>query len=378
MKIIADESIPQVKEAFGSFGKIELCSGREITGEILHDADVLLVRSITTVNETLLKKSSIKFVGTVTIGTDHIDQKYLSSQNISFADAAGCNAFSVAEWVLCAVTKIYNSTNSNFKGKSIGIIGYGNVGTKVARFFEAIGFKTIINDPPLDRKLGKQKFNSLEESLKCDIVTLHVPLNLEGIDLTYHLLDEKILNLLKRDSILINSSRGPVVDNNALSKIMAQKNNLRIVFDVWENEPSPNIELIKNANISTAHIAGYSLEGKLNGTHYIYKKFCDFLKAKQEWVPNYPIVENEMIEIDSNESFEKILLKITSHIYDITSDSELLKKSVELTEIQVPKYFDKLRREYRIRREFNNYIVKLSRPNDALKNLLTKLRLKVI
>jgi erythronate-4-phosphate dehydrogenase len=378
MKIIADENIPQVKDAFGSFGDIELYSGREITNTILYDADVLLVRSITTVDESLLKNTSIKFVGTATIGTDHIDINYLSSHSIAFADAAGCNAFSVAEYILCAVTKIYNYANSTFSRKSIGIIGYGNVGTKVAKFFNSIGFKTIINDPPLERKFGKQNFSSLEETLLCDIITLHVPLNLEGLDRTYHLLDENFIKSLKTNTILINSSRGPVVDNKALLKRISQKKDLKIVLDVWENEPSPIIELVRSAIVSTAHIAGYSLEGKLNGTFFIYQKFCNYLKAKQKWIPNYPKVEDDIIEIDSRDSLENILLKITTHIYDITYDSDLLKKSVELPEIQVPKYFDKLRKDYQTRREFNNYTIKFSQPNEELKNLLRDLRFNVI
>lgn len=218
MKIIADENIPQVKEAFREFGDISLHAGRSITQDILKDTDALLVRSITKVDKKLLDGTKVKFVATATIGTDHIDKEYLKENNIYFSDAAGCNAFSVAEYVVCAIMNLYSLFNHSLKDKSIGIIGYGNVGTKVAKFSEALGLKTFINDPPLQRNSGESFFCSLDEALEADIITIHVPLNKSGVDKTVHLLNENNIQKIKSGAILINSARGPVVDNIALLK----------------------------------------------------------------------------------------------------------------------------------------------------------------
>lgn len=360
MLIVADENIPQVKDAFGSFGEVKLFAGRHITNKDLRDADVLLVRSVTKVNEELLKGTKVKFVGTATIGTDHVDKNYLREQNIFFADAAGCNAYSVAEYVICAITTLFNQLNKKFRENTIGIIGYGNIGKKVAIFARALGFEVLINDPPLQRTGYPESFLPLEEVLNADVITFHVPLNIGGTDNTYHLINENNIMLIKSGAILINSSRGPVIDNYVLKKRLMEKKDLITVLDVWENEPHIDIELLKLVNIGTPHIAGYSYEGKLNSTLFIYNKFCEFMKVKPQWKPKIEPIKNSFIKINDNESIEKIMNEICKGIYDIQSDDAELKKAFHFNREEFGKYFDKLRKHYKIRREFCNYTIELS------------------
>lgn len=378
MKLVVDENIPQGKEAFGQFGEIVLSGGRNITNEMVKEADVLIVRSITQVNEQLLKNSNVKFVGTATIGTDHVDKIYLEKSGIQFADAAGCNAFSVAEYVLYAINQFLSINNKKYEELSIGIIGYGNVGSKVAKFAEALGMKVIINDPPLERLTQDKNFRSLDEALAADIITFHVPLNKTGIDKTVHLLNEDNINKIKSGAMLINSSRGPVVKNETLLNRLKDKNDLFSVLDVWEGEPKLNNELLGRVNIGTPHIAGYSYEGKINGTTIIYNKLCEYLKKETNWAPQYPQISVNEFEFDTSNNFEIEFDKLTKKIYDINSDSDKLKKSLFLEAEQQPKYFDELRKKYHIRREFNNYSIRLSSSSKIVKEILENLRFNVL
>ncbi|NQT84941.1 4-phosphoerythronate dehydrogenase, partial [bacterium] len=217
MKIVADENIPYVKEAFGSLGDVIPLPGRKIAPASVVDAEILLVRSITEVNASLLEGSRVRFVGTATIGTDHVDEEYLHSRGIAFASAPGSNANSVAEYVVAALLTTARRKNFPLKGKTIGVIGVGNCGSRVAKKAEALGMRVLLNDPPLWRQTGNKRFRPLEELFSADILTLHVPLTYEGIDATYHLVDEAFLSKLRPECILMNTSRGPVVDNLALA-----------------------------------------------------------------------------------------------------------------------------------------------------------------
>ncbi len=378
MLIIADENIPQVKEAFGSFGDVKLLAGRSITNRDLKDAEVLLVRSVTKVNKELLENTNIKFVATATIGTDHIDKDYLREKNIAFADASGCNAYSVAEYIICAVSSIFYEFNKKFNESTIGIIGYGNIGKKVAKFARALGFKVLVNDPPLQREGYPEEFCSLNEALSCDVVTFHVPLNKSGIDKTFHLLDESNIGLIKEGTILINSSRGPVVDNKILKKRLAEKKDLITVLDVWENEPMIDAQLLDLVNIGTPHIAGYSYEGKINSTVFIYNKFCNYMKFKPSWHPVVNKVEDSLITVDINEAIEKVLNEICKKIYNIKEDSQLLKHAKNYKPEEFGKYFDNIRKHYRIRREFNNYTIKLNNESETVKKIFEALRFRIL
>ncbi len=378
MKIVVDENIPQAREAFDSIGELIFSSGRKISNELLTDVDVLLVRSITNVDEKLLTSTNVKFVATATAGTDHVDKEYLIRNKITFADAAGCNSFSVAEYLIAALSNIFSNNNISFNGKSLGAVGIGNVGSKVVRFAKSLGFNVLQNDPPLERKLGVKDFVPLKDILQCDIISFHVPLTHSGIDKTYHLLNEENLNQIKRGTILINTARGEVVDNKALKKRLQNKNDLITVLDVWENEPNIVFELLEKVNLCSAHIAGYSLEGKVNGTEIIYNKLCDFLGITPIWKAEYPLITNPVFTIDHNSTIEKLLNTIIEQIYSIEQDDNLLRSGINLAVDLRSKYFDDLRKNYPVRREFNNYAVKLNFSDTELKKKLEVLRFKVI
>ena len=378
MKIVVDENIPQALEAFGNFGEIILSSGRKISNKLLSDADILIVRSITIVNEDLLKRTKVKFVGTATAGTDHIDIEFLNKNKIAFADAAGCNSYSVAEYFISALVQLYKKNNVSLKNKTLGVVGCGNVGSKVARFSKELGLEVLINDPPLERKYGSKDFVTIEEILKCDIISLHVPLNLTGIDKTFHLINEENLKQIKSGTILINTSRGEVIENYALKKRLINYADLITVLDVWENEPLIDYELLSKVDIGTAHIAGYSLEGKVNGTEIIYKKLCNFLNVPSSWQPKYPSIPESVITIDTNKKFEEHFYNIFKEIYKIDDDDKLLREGINFDSELQSKHFDLLRKNYSIRREFNNYSIKLTADNEELKRKFETLRFKVI
>lgn len=374
MKLIVDENIEFAREAFSLFGETILLPGREITNKILKDADILIVRSVTNVGEKLLNGTSVKFVGTATIGTDHIDLSYLKSRNIRFADAKGCNAFAVAEYFLTALMKVCSDEKISLQNKSIGVIGFGNVGSKVAKFSELLGLKVLKNDPPLERKKTEEKFCSLDEALHCDIVTLHVPLTFEGIDKTYHLLNEDNLKSMKDGAILINTSRGAVVDNQSLRKIVTGKN-LHLIFDVWENEPDVDLSLLERVKIGTPHIAGYSLEGKVNGTIMIFDALNSFFGTDYHFDFSLPEVENNILSYNKNIFDEEEFSNLLSGIYNIETDNAQMKKILYFEREDRIKYFDTMRKYYPLRREFNNYIVKSD--SQQLMKIFKGLRFKV-
>lgn len=378
MKLVVDENISFAEEAFCSFGEIIMLNGRKIDNKILTDADVLIVRSITNVNEDLLKNTNVKFVGTATIGTDHIDLDYLEENKIAFTSAAGCNSYAVTEYVFCAVSNIISQKKIKKENPSFGIVGFGNIGTKIARYAKAMGLEIFISDPPLERAGHQQKFYPLEKVLQTDIVTFHVPLNMDGEDKTYHLLDEEKLKIVKPGTILINSSRGPVVDNNALLKRLKKENDIFTTLDVWENEPDFNPELLQNIIFGTPHIAGYSLEGKVNGTKMVYDALCNFLGVTPIWKPVLPTVVNNVIKLEKEQNQFEILYSIFEKVYSIKEDDLLLRNSLNMSAEQKKIYFDKLRKDYKYRRELNNY--KLQIANYKLQRLdwLKEFRMQII
>jgi erythronate-4-phosphate dehydrogenase len=377
MKITIDENIANAEEVFSGLGITGLLPGREITNETLKNSDALIVRSITNVNEELLRGTKVKFVGTATIGSDHIDTGYLVKNNIAFADAKGCNAEAVKEYVFAALTEAANKKNLKFKDLSLGIIGAGNIGSRVVKCAEVLGIRTILNDPPLQRKTGDKIYKDLDTALQADVITLHVPLNKEGTDKTFHLFDYERLNRLKENSVLINSSRGSVIHNEALEKIINKKN-LTVILDVWENEPEINSSLLEKVFIGTPHIAGYSYEGKINGTMMIYSALCRFLNKEEDYFVKMPQVENPLIELNNFESIEAGLKEIFRKIYDIRKDDSSLRKIITDLQDDRKKYFDRLRRDYPLRREFINYTIKVPEEHKELKNILQVFRFKVV
>ncbi len=340
------------------------------------DADILIVRSVTNVNDDLLKNSKVKFVGTATIGTDHIDLNYLSKQNIQFTDAKGCNADSVAEYVFTALLKIASDKNISLKGKTIGVVGVGNIGSRVSRLAESLGMKVLQNDPPLKRINKDEKFLSLEEILQADIITLHVPMSFDGIDKTFHLLNEDNLKRINNGTILINTSRGAVIDNAALLTESVMKE-FELVLDVWEDEPSINTKLLAKTKIATPHIAGYSFEGKVNGTKMIYNSLCKFLNIKPIWQPILPEIENKEMRLSEGKSDEEKLYKLFSSIYNIERDDEVMRKILTYEPNEQAGYFDLMRKKYPLRREFSNYTIYISENEAHLRSILESFCFKV-
>lgn len=385
MKLIVDENISFGKEAFSIFGEVIFAHGRKITNNMLTDADALITRSITKVDEELLSGTNIKFVGTATIGTDHIDLNYLKEKGIAFSSAAGCNSNAVKEYVLAAVSHIYKHHGIDLKDKSIGIIGVGNIGTKVAAISETLGLKVLRNDPPLKRlpagqagETGSNIYCGLEEALKCDIITCHVPLNKEGVDKTVHLINEETLRIIRPGALLINSSRGVVVDNKALRERLEREGDIFVTMDVWENEPNIDIALMNMSDITTPHIAGYSLEGKVNGTTMIYKALCNYLDVEPEWSPEMPEISDRQIDIGSAETTLDLLNALLNKSYPILDDNKLLREQNSIGEDQRGNYFDGLRKNYHFRRELQNYNASSSQVKSKHEKILKDLGVNIV
>jgi len=376
MNIVVDENIAYAKEAFFEFADVHLVDGRKITNQQLKNVDALIVRSITNVNSNLLDGTKVKFVGTATIGSDHIDLNYLKKNKITFADAKGCNADSVAEYVFTALLKIAVDDKLKLNEKTIGVVGIGNIGSRVVSIAKALGMKVLKNDPPLERKGIGKNYVPLDEILQSDIITLHVPLNKEGEDNTVHLLNEKNMGRIREKAILVNTSRGAVIDNEALYNITQRKKFINIL-DVWENEPEVSVDLLNITEIGTAHIAGYSFEGKVNGTMMIYDTLCKFTGKAPGWNPAFPEVENKEILLDDMKSDESKLYNLLRSAYDIEGDYKRMRNMINVYLKERGKYFDRLRKEYPIRREFSNYRVKLREDQLHLKEILETLKFKV-
>ncbi|GAB1443106.1 4-phosphoerythronate dehydrogenase PdxB [Ignavibacteriales bacterium] len=357
-KLIVDENIENATDAFGNIGETILQPGRAINNEILRDTDFLIVRSITKVNESLLNGTKVKFVGTATIGTDHIDQEYLKEKGIGFTSAKGCNSDAVVEYVFISIFRAAVEKKISLKGKSVGIIGCGNIGSRVARVARAFGFSIVLNDPPLQRETNDTRFRTLEEALACDIVSFHTPLNRNGVDNTFHLLNESNLSLIKPNAILINASRGEVIDNRALLDFMNKRDDVTLILDVWENEPVFSPELLKRVFIASPHVAGYSLEGKMNGTKIVYDALCGWMKWKKEWIPDLPFVEEDEIQFLNSGSFEKEIDRVLTAKYRPQEDTSDMQKISLFEADRRGKAFDELRKNYPLRREFTNYKIR--------------------
>lgn len=359
-KIVADENIPGGREAFAHLGEITLLPGRTLNREALRDAELLLVRAVTKVDANLLHDTPVRFVATATIGTDHVDVNYLAQRGITFTSAAGSNANSVAEYVMAALLHLAVKFEWSLAKLTIGIVGVGHIGSRVARMAAALGMRVLLNDPPLARQTRDPKFLPLEALMDADIITLHTPMTYAGEDATFHLFESARLTQMKRGSALINTGRGAVVDNAALKKVLQGRHLAAAVLDVWENEPTIDTELLRLVEIGTPHIAGYSLDGKLNGTKQIYHAACEFLGVTPQWQMEsaLPVLAGPRIRLEENfATNEKGLDTLIKRVYDITADDRRLRVILNLPPAERGRYFDELRKNYPVRREFRNYTV---------------------
>jgi len=371
IKIVADNKIPFLKGVLEPFADVEYIPGMQIAHEHVKDADALLIRTRTKCNATLLDNTSIKFIGTATIGFDHIDTAYCDSKNIKWVSAPGCNSSSVMQYIASALVTLAEKKNFNLAEKTIGIVGVGNVGSKIAKLSEALGLKVLLNDPPHERKEGGEKFVSLDEVIeKSDIITFHVPLNKTGIDKTYHLADENFFSKIRKGTIIINSSRGPVIETGALITAIKTGMTGAVVLDVWENEPDINRELLDLVDVATPHIAGYSADGKANGTAMTVNTLNEFFKLglKPNWYPEKvtePDKQNEFEINCSGKTKQQVLTEAIKYTYDIWEDDARLRSS--------PETFEKQRGDYPVRREFPYYKVKLINADDEFVNAISKI-----
>ncbi|MBS0012050.1 MAG: DUF3410 domain-containing protein [Bacteroidales bacterium] len=370
MKIIIDRNIPFIQGVLEPWADIVYAGGSQISHDMLRDADALIIRTRTRCDKKLLDGSKLRFIGTASIGTDHIDLEWCSAGGIKCVSAPGCNSGSVMQYLASSLAYLAVKYDMEPAGTILGVVGVGNTGSKVAQMAEILGFKVLLNDPPRQRIEGGNAFCSINELLKeADIVSMHVPLSFEGPDKTYQMVNESFLSRMKRKAILINTSRGQVADEKALLALLGQSEVKTAVLDVWINEPDINTVLLDAVDLGTPHIAGYSTDGKANATKIIIRQLADYFDLPlKDWEPvSLPDAAEPVIDISGFTGSEiKIISQVISHTCPLERDSGKLKNN--------PALFEKLRNEYPPRREFHAYSVKSD--NELLLNKLRKLGFK--
>ena len=354
MKVIIDDKIPYIKGVLEPFAEVVYLPGNKIMPQIAKYADVLITRTRTFCNKELLEGSRVKFIATTTVGYDHIDTEYCKNAGIEWTNAPGCNAESVNQYTVAALLKWSMRKRLDLTGKTIGIVGAGNIGSRVAKTCETIGMRVLLNDPPRARREGADNFVSIEKiRQEADIITFHTPLIMKGEDATFHMVDESFLQNLNKKPLLINSCRGEVFGTEAVFNALKTNDISGVILDCWENEPDINLELLNIVEIGTPHIAGCSRDGKANGTTMSIQAISRFFNLGiDNWkLENIELPENTVVEIDGNRQNEySILAEAILSTYDIEADDEMLRKSSHL--------FEKFRGDYPIRREFATYTVK--------------------
>jgi len=376
--------MPYAREAFSTLGEITLIPGREICAADVRDADLLITRSTTQINAALLTGSALRFYGSGVIGVDHIDAELLERMGITWSAAPGCNAVSVGNYVTAALLWLGGRHGFELAGRTIGVIGAGNVGRQVRRFCAALGMRVLVNDPPRQRNpadLEARDFVSLEQILgESDVISCHVPLSREGVDRTFHLLGAAELARVREGVILINAARGEVVDTQALLEVIGQRV-AHAVIDCWEGEPDYSPALMARADLGTPHIAGHAYEGKVNGTALVYRAACDFLGVEAVYpftlpAPPVPFIRTAAAGGGSGappplRSDEDVLRELVLKVYDIEGDSERLRAACCADGPARAAAFDRQRSAYPMRRQFESTQVEVEGASAAL---LAKIR----
>jgi erythronate-4-phosphate dehydrogenase len=374
IRIIADEDIPFLKGVLEPYSDIEYYPGNKITGREIADADALIIRTRTKCNSNLLQGSGVRFIASATIGFDHIDTDYCREHNIEWTNAPGCNSSSVQQYIGAALTALSEKYGFSPGSRTIGVVGVGHVGTKVVKLAEHLGMTVLMNDPPRMRKEGQCGFVSLDGILRdCDIISFHVPLNITGEDRTYHMIDDHLLGRLNPGTLIINTSRGEVADTGALKRAAKAGKVKGLVIDVWENEPDIDIDLLNSVDIATPHIAGYSADGKANGTSMSIRSLSRFFGlGLDDWKPlGIPEPENTLITLaEKFASAQENLARAIISTYNIMEDDRRLRMS--------PETFEDQRANYPLRREFDSYSVRLVDKNNDSKRILRRMGFKII
>ena len=364
MKILADAHIPYLKGIAEQFGEVEYLPGNQFTKEAISDKDALIVRTVTHFGKDILEGSGVKLICSATIGFDHIDTRYCDAAGIAWRTAPGCNANSVEQYVTASLLYLADKYGFSLKEKSIGIIGVGNVGSKVETACRKLGMRVLLNDPPREEREVGQKSGGMEKSVfvdletvkkEADIITLHTPLTKSGKHKTYHLADEYFFDTLDKKPFVFNSCRGSVVDNHAMKKALKTGKIAGAVIDCWENEPDIDRELLQMADISTPHIAGYSADGKWTATKMSLENLNEFfeldvypIKLMQLPQPNNPVIDLREVELDYQ------LAYAVWQTYNPMMETMNLKAD--------PDKFYWFRSNYPLRREYGAYEVKNADP----------------
>ncbi|MDR2954199.1 MAG: 4-phosphoerythronate dehydrogenase PdxB [Prevotella sp.] len=352
MKIIADKNIPYLKGIAEYYGDVTYLDGTDFTNESIKEVDVLIVRTVTRFDESILHDTNVKLICSATIGFDHIDTAYCESHGIAWRNAPGSNSGSVQQYIVSSLIDIARIKNFDLRNKTIGIVGVGNVGKKVAAACELLGMKVLLNDPPRQKAEGNDIFVSLDTIMKeADIITFHTPLTKEGTDKTFHLADDVFFASLIRKPIIINSARGGIVDTESIKRAIKSGTISGAIIDCWEDEPTIDPDYLDMADIATPHIAGYSADGKANASRMSLETIADFYGLSKEPLslikplsPENPIIDMNDIK-EQNRIFGAIL-----KTYNPMDDCRHLR--------EYPERFKQFRNEYPLRREYLAYTIK--------------------
>lgn len=339
MRIVLDDKIPYIRDVISKItDDVVYIKGSDISADDVKDADALIIRTRTVCNKKLLDNSKVKFVATATIGFDHIDTEYMKQAGIKWINCPGCNAGSVAQYICSVLLLLIRNKGIKPESSVIGIVGYGHVGKKIKAVADNLGFKVLVNDPPLEDNGAEGHFVSLDEiEQKCDIITFHVPFIKDGRYKTFHLADNVFFKSLVKKPFIINTSRGVVVDNDELLSAINEGTIKDAVIDTWENEPNISLSLLKKVYIGTPHIAGYSADGKVNADNMVIKALCNYFKIDDNFKITPPsLPDNYLSDVSGDDK--------TLKLYNPLIDSEKLKSN--------PDKFEDLRGNYPLRREF--------------------------
>lgn len=375
LTIVADENIPLVAEACAAWGPARLLPGRAIDAAAVQSADVLLVRSVTPVDAALLKESRVRFVGSATIGTDHIDRAYLAERGITFAHAPGSNAESVVEYVLAALLLVAVRRGVALRGRTLGVVGCGQIGSRLVPRAEALGLRVLQNDPPraeaAEAAGEAHPFVPLDTVLaEADIVTLHVPLERGGRYPTHHLVDDAVLARLRPEAWLVNAARGAVVDNAALRRHLEAGGLGAAIFDVWEGEPTPSVPLIEQVDVATPHIAGYSYDGKVQGTVMLAEALARWREEPLGWSSAAALTaEASAMQLTPPDAAAETawLHGLVRQMFDLAGDDARLRATLAAPAGERGAAFARLRKHYPMRRTFRCYRLAASAVPEAFK-----------
>ncbi len=361
MKIVIDDKIPYIRGVFEPVAEVVYLPGSKTTPETVRDADALITRTRTICSEALLTGSAVKFIATATIGFDHIDTAYCKAAGIAWTNAPGCNAGSVEQYIAAALFTWATKRNHRLRDTTIGIVGVGNVGKRVEKICRLLGMQVLLNDPPREREEGPGTFVTMETICQnADIITFHVPLNMMGRDATWHMVNETFPEKLLKKPLLINSCRGEVFDTNAVINAIERNDISDVILDCWENEPEIHPVLMDKALLATPHIAGYSRDGKANGTLMSVRAVSRFFGlGLDHWEPaGVELPPKTGISLDGRDSSgktrseESLLGDAVLATYDITADDTHLRIN--------PSLFEKLRGDYPVRREFPAFTLRVT------------------